>query len=360
MQPLLTVDTITDRDHWNDTLRDLPYAHVLQTWEWGAFKQRTTGWEPQRLAFKRGGSIVAMASVGVRRVGPARVMYAPKGPALAYDDPALTAAVLDELQARARKAGAIWLKIDPDVIAGTGVPGEDDAADNATGTRVMDELRGRGWRFSDEQPQFRNTLTIDLTPPADDILMAMSGNTRRKVRTAAKKDVSIRPGGPDDLETLYALYATTGQRDGFLTRPLDYYRDAWLAFMQAGLAQPFIAEYDGQAIAHVILFHFGRKCWYFYGASSNAERSRMPNYALQWEAMQWAKAQGYAVYDMWGAPNTFSEDDPMWGVYEFKRGFRGTVTRHIGAWDFAPYPPLYWGYTQVMPKVISFMRGRNA
>jgi ribosomal protein S18 acetylase RimI-like enzyme len=34
----------------------------------------------------------------------------------------------------------------------------------------------------------------------------------------------------------------------------------------------------------------------------------------------------------------------MWGVYEFKRGFRGTVTRHIGAWDYAAlsgiHPPL--------------------
>ena len=31
--------------------------------------------------------------------------------------------------------------------------------------------------------------------------------------------------------------------------------------------------------------------------------TRMPNYLLQWEAMRWAKAQGYAVYDMWGAPD---------------------------------------------------------
>jgi hypothetical protein len=26
----------------------------------------------------------------------------------------------------------------------------------------------------------------------------------------------------------------------------------------------------------------------------------------------------------------------MWGVYEFKRGFKGEVRRHIGAWDYAP------------------------
>jgi len=116
--------------------------------------------------------------------------------------------------------------------------------------------------------------------------------------------------------------------------------------MEAGLAHALIAEFEGKAIAHVILLHFARTCWYFYGASANEERERMPNYLLQWEAMRWAKGQGYAVYDMWGAPDTFDESDSMWGVFEFKRGFPGVVRRHIGAWDYAPYPPLYWGYTQ--------------
>jgi peptidoglycan pentaglycine glycine transferase (the first glycine) len=355
---LLNVETITDHKRWNDTLRSLPRPHVLQTWEWGEFKRRTTGWEPRRLAFKQEDTTVAMASVGVRKVGPARVMYAPKGPVLSSDDPAVSMTVIEQLQQLARREGAIWLKIDPDVVAATGIPGEDDDTSDANGQAVIAALSEGGWRFSDEQPQFRNTITIDLTQPEDDILMAMSGNTRRKVRTATKKDVVIRAGTIDDLQTLYDLYTTTGERNDFITRPLDYYRQAWSAFIEAGLAQPLIAEFEGQAIAHVILFHFGSTCWYMYGASANHERNRMPTYALQWEAMKWAKAQGYTTYDMWGAPNNFDESDSMWGVYEFKRGFRGTVTRHIGAWDYAPYPPLYWGYTQIMPRIINRMRSR--
>src|SRR5690606_22647784 len=59
----LTVTTITNRDQWNAALRALPYAHVLQTWEWGEFKRVTTGWQPYRLAFSRDNQIVALASV---------------------------------------------------------------------------------------------------------------------------------------------------------------------------------------------------------------------------------------------------------------------------------------------------------
>lgn len=341
---------------WNGALRSLPYAHVLQTWEWGEFKRVTTGWQPLRLAFRRGDQIVAMASVGVRRVGPLRVMYIPKGPALAYEDHGLCTEALDHLQALARRQGAVWLKIDPDAVAATGVPGEADDTPQPAGTALAQTLGQRGWRFSDDQVQFRNTITLDLRRDEESLLAQMSQNTRRKVRTAEKKGVTIRPASEADLQTLYALYRVTGERDGFITRPFEYYRLAWEQFMQAGLAHALIAEFEGAAIAHVILFHFGQKCWYFYGASANEHRETMPNYLLQWEAMRWAKAQGYSTYDMWGAPNVFDESDAMWGVYEFKRGFRGVVTRHIGAWDYAPYPLLYQGYTRAWPRVLRWMR----
>ncbi len=355
----LTVRTDLAHDDWNAALRALPCAHVLQTWEWGEFKRATTGWQPQRIAFELDGQIAAMASVGVRRAGPARVLYAPKGPALAYDDGELAGAVLDYLQGMARRMGAIWLKIDPDVVAGTGVPGEPDEAPNPTGAAIIAALRERGWRFSADQVQFRNTITVDLTGPEDALLAAMSQSTRRKIRIAQKEGVVVRPGGPADLDRLYALYRTTGERDGFLIRPFSYYEQAWRAFMQAGLAHPLLAEVDGTAVAAVILFHFGRTCWYFYGASSNEARDKQPNTLLQWEAMRWAKAQGYTVYDFWGAPDIFTEDDRMWGVYQFKRGFHGTVTRHIGAWDYVPFPPLYKAYTELMPRILARMRGKR-
>ncbi len=361
---MLRATPITDRAAWNDLLRALPYAHVLQTWEWGAFKQRETGWQPERLAFQdERGATVAAASVLTRRAGPLRVMYVPKGPALPYEDPALVGTVLDHLERLARSRRAVWLKIDPDVIAGTGIPGAGDEAaahpaqENPVGLAMVAALRARGWRFSASQVQFRNTITLDLTQSEDDLLAAMTQSTRRKVRTGPKKGVTVRAANaPEDLMTLYRLYTVTGERQGFLIRPLDYYREAWARFIEAGLAQAFLAEWEGRPLAGLVLFHFGPKAWYFYGMSANEERNRMPTYLLQWEAMRWAKAHGYPTYDFWGAPDEFDPADPMWGVYRFKDGFGGTVVRHIGAWDYAPLPLLYAAYTRVMPGVLGLMR----
>ena len=349
--------TITDRDPWNATLARMPYAHVLQAWEWGSFKAETTGWKPQRLAFMHKGEVVGMAQVLTRQEGPFRVMYVPKGPAVDYTDGPLRRAVIAELRRYARDRKAIFIKIDPDVVTGMGVPGEPGSYEDPLGQQIRAEWEAAGFCFSDEQVQFRNSLVVDLRRSEDELLMAMKQKTRYNVRLAGRKGVTIRFGDADDLDLLYTLYAETARRDDFLIRPLSYYRKAWADFMRAGLAQPIIAEYKGKALAHVIIFGLGKRAWYFYGASSDEERNRMPTYLLQWEAMRWAKSQGMAVYDFWGAPDDFhNPDDPLAGVFRFKEGFGGTVVRRIGAWDYAPNERLYAWYRRIMPLIIRAMQ----
>ena len=340
---------------WNSTIRDLPGAHILQSAEWGAFKQRTTDWTPDycRWPLSKGSSAAAM--ILTRRIGPLSVIYVPKGPLIDYSDPAALSTVLDQLEAHA-KLGTLWLKIDPDVPIGTGVPGEPDARIDPVGEAVQNTLIARGWRFSDSQVQFRNTIVIDLRPSEDELLAQMGQKTRYNARYGLKHGVTIRAATMGDLPTLYALYAHTGARDGFLTRPLNYYLDEWGTLIRRDLAHALIAEVDGVPVAHVILFQFGQTCWYFYGASADEHRNLMPTYALQWAAMRWAKARGCTRYDFWGAPDTFNESDSMWGVYRFKLGFGGQVIRTIGAWDYVPNATLYNLYTHAMPRLLNGLK----
>jgi len=85
----------------------------------------------------------------------------------------------------------------------------------------------------------------------------------------------------------------------------------------------------------------------------------MPSHLLQWEAMLRAKAAGCTLYDLWGAPDEFLESDPLWGVYRFKEGLGGKVVRWIGAWDLPVRPFYYRLYTQVLPRLLDWMRWRG-
>ena len=289
------------------------------------------------------------------------LLYAPKGPVLDWTNESLRNRVLNDLQSLAKKQGAIFLKMDPDVVLGTGIPnGDGDVIDNG-GQAVMSELERRGWRLSSDQIQFKNTVLIDLHPSEEEMLARMKQKTRYNIRLAEKKGVMVRIGTLEDLDMLYKMYAETSVRDGFVIRDNGYYQTVWKTFMSSEepTCEPLIADVDGEPVAGIFVFYFAGRAYYVYGMSRNAHREKMPTYLLQWEAMKRAKAKGCDVYDLWGAPDVFDESDSMWGVYRFKEGLGGELVRTLGAWDFAPNPFWYKMYSEITPRVLDLMRSRG-
>ncbi len=350
---------------WNTMIQDLPGAHALQTWQWGHVKSQF-GWDPHPLIWRaETGEVEAAALVLQRRLMNQvfamrlSVMYAPRGPLLDWSDAKLAERVLKDLQTFARQQGAIFIKIDPDLPLGFGVPDQEDAADNPVGEDIRLMLQSFGWLFSEEQIQFRNTVAVDLDPDEEDLLLRMKSKTRYNIRLAARRGVTVRSGSAADIDLLYQMYAHTAVRDDFLIREQAYYKTVWQTFFNAGLAEPLIAEVDGQAVGAVVIFRFARRAWYFHGMSLDEHREKMFNYRLQWEAMLRAKAAGCQTYDMWGAPDTFNQEDPLWGVYRFKEGFGGRVVRTLGAWDFPTRPLIYRLYNHILPGILRWMRTRG-
>lgn len=361
----MEIALIKKPDQWNTRIENLPGAHALQTWQWGKVKSHF-GWTPFHLLWHGdAGQVRAAALLLQRRVAlagfalPLSVMYIPRGPLLEWSDSQLVQIVLDDLQGFARGKNAIFLKIDPDLPMGFGIPGEKGADDHQPGLAVKDCLTARGWIFSEEQIQFRNTVNVDLTDDQEALLMRMKSKTRYNIRLAERRGVTVRPGSSADIELLYRMYAHTAIRDDFTIRGKAYYQKVWETFFRAGLAEPLVAEVEGEPVGGAVIFKFGGRAWYMHGMSLDAHREKMFNYRLQWEGMLHAIAAGCRIYDMWGAPDSFDEDDPLWGVYRFKDGFGGQVVRTLGAWDFPVRPVLYQGYCQVLPRLLNVMRARG-
>jgi lipid II:glycine glycyltransferase (peptidoglycan interpeptide bridge formation enzyme) len=345
---------------WQHTLSRLPNAHALQSWTWGQFKSRW-GWQKIPLVMSVGNNsweAVAAAMVLKRKLPrlPFSVLYVPKGPILDYHDVPLRRQVLAQLESLARSERAIFVKIDPEVVMSWGIEPE---RVSPLGTAFMRDLNDRGWHPSTEQIQFRNTVELPLEATEDQLLAAMKQKTRYNIRLAARRDVVVRPGTPADFPVIAEMYRETAARDDFAIRPAAYYLDGWTALYASGMVQPLVAEVEERPIAAVILVQFGDRVIYMYGASRDEARERMPNYLLQWEAIRWAKAHGFAVYDFWGAPDMFNESDRMWGVWRFKAGFNGEVVRFIGAWDYPARPILYRFYTEMIPRYLDYLRARR-
>jgi len=384
-----------DRTIWNSLIASLPNPHFLQTYEWGQVKAKY-GWSPLYTVWTENGKCfvlkdtdnwseninhyVAAALILKRQIlrngfaARLSILYSPKGPLLDWTNETLRSRVLNDLQSFARKQGAIFLKMDPDVVLGTGIPFSEDDLIDQEGHRLMSELKQRGWQSSSDQIQFKNTVLVDLTQSEEELLARMKQKTRYNIRLAEKKGVTLRLGTQQDFSMVYKMYAETSVRDGFVIRDEGYYRTVWQTFManepdtnlksqiapyQLPSAEPLIVEVDHEPVAALFVFYFAGRAYYVYGMSRSAHREKMPTYLLQWEAIKRARAKGCTVYDLWGAPDVFDESDSMWGVYRFKEGLGGTVVRTLGAWDYTPNPLWYKLYSEIIPRVLDVMRSRG-
>ncbi len=356
----MNAEPVSSPAEWRRILSALPGPHLLQTWEWGEFKQRF-GWHPTRLAWRRpDGSPAAAAQVLARSaLGRLTVLYCPRGPVLDWSDAETRSNVLRDLASLASRRIAIQIKIDPDLPIGYGLPHDEEAHDDPLGQTVVEGLHRSGWRFSPQQVQFRNTFLLDLTLPEEELLRRMRPKTRYNIRLAQRRGVVVRAATMQDLDLLYRMYAETSIRDGFVIRPPAYYRQVWGDFAAAGLAQSLIAEVEREPVAGLIVYRFGARAWYLYGMSRALHRERMPNHLLQWEAICWARRQGCSSYDFWGAPDRFDPSDPMWGVFRFKEGFGAQLVRTIGAWDFSARPALYRLFSLTLPRLLDLLRARG-
>ena len=237
------------------------------------------------------------------------IFYAPKGPLLDWANESLRTRVLNDLQAFAKKQGAIFLKIDPDIVLGRGIPNSEGDVTENSGQAAKSELTRRGWVYSSDQIQFRNTVLIDLSASEEEMLARMKPKTRYNIRLSEKKGVSVRVGTLDDLPMLYKMYAETSVRDGFVIRDENYYMTVWKLFMQDQSSTfdfqpstiPLIAEVDNEPVAAIFLFMFAGRAYYVYGMSRNLHREKMPTYLLQWEAMKRAKAEWMQLSMICGA-----------------------------------------------------------
>jgi len=315
---------------WEANLESRPNMHILQTSAWGLFKQNH-GWYPKYLLTDDAG-----AQILFRRLPFGLTFgYIPKGPVGKNWEKIITEAI-----SLCQQENAFVLYIEPDMWEN-----EDRSC----------SLISRGFSSSPISIQPRRTMVLSLMGREEEWLNKMKQKTRYNIRLARKKEVVIKRS--NDIKLFNDLIKVTGSRDKFGVHTAQYYEDVFELFSKNQDCVLLIAKYKKTPLAGIMVFARGERAWYFYGASNNLERNRMPTYLLQWEAIRWAASRGCTEYDLWGIPDEepdilekdfMSRSDGLWGVYRFKRGFGGEIKRTAGVYQKVINKPFYTAYSMLM------------
>jgi lipid II:glycine glycyltransferase (peptidoglycan interpeptide bridge formation enzyme) len=365
----LRVRQITPGEHLS-FLREQASASFLQTPAWGEVK---SDWRRESIGWFDGDRLVGAGLVLYRALPRLRryLAYLPEGPVVdwAADD---LAGWLDPMTGHLRERGAFGIRMGPPVVtrrwaADTVKRAVADGAHrrlgdvpadvtDPTGTRVRDALRAQGWRplaaedgFSVGQPQYVFQVPLDGRSE-DDVLKGMNQQWRRNIKKAAKHGVEVTRGGVGDLPEFHRIYAETARRDGFTPRPLAYFQ-AMFAALQAedpDRIRLYLAHHEGDLVAATTWVRVGTHTWYSYGASTTAKREVRGSNAVQWRMIQDALAAGASVYDLRGITDTLDENDPHFGLIQFKVGTGGEAVEYVGEWDLPVSRLLYKAFDVYM------------
>lgn len=313
----------------DEFVKNHPLGGFTQCSDWRKVKNN---WGFEAVVVRdKAGRIIGSVSVLVQKIPliGSSFLYAPRGPVCDPHDEAVLRELKSGIDALAKKHKAHAFKMDPDIPA--------------SDTKFISLAQRLGFTrsfgpegFEGIQARFNYRLYINGRTE-EELLANCNQQTRRNLRKAQKFGVTVETVGAERLDDFVRIMKITGERDGFNTRPKEYFERFLSALGEH--ARLYMAFYEGKAIAGAITTNFAGKTCYVYGASDNESREVMPNYLMQWEMIRWALETGCSVYDFQGiSGNIEDENSHMYGLYRFKRGFNGQVDELAGEFDYIYRP----------------------
>ena len=184
-----------DAKQWDDALSELASPPpLLQSWAWGEV-QAKSGWSVERVRLDG-----AMASVQLRKVGPAVEAYVPRGPVPPTPD------AVDKLVAHALSRGWAKLVIEP------------EAPEHIASALTERDFAG----VHPVQPQ--HTRIVSLLPQ-DQLLATFKHGRRYNIRNGIKRGVTVQEG--KDAAELARQSAAVERRENIAAT--EQRRPSWLS-----------------------------------------------------------------------------------------------------------------------------------
>lgn len=236
-------------------------SHFAQSYEWGSFKGSPPEWDFETVGLENAsGDLVAAALVLIRYLPIVKrpFLYIPRGFVIDFEDETLLKTFVEAFKTYAKSKKAIFFKIDPDlkyVDRDIGGQIRDETTKNDALITTLVHLGFKHLGFTkgfDATIQPRYTFRLNLEIDEDDLLKGLHKTTRYGVKTAQKKGVEIIEGTRDELVKFANLVEITGQRDGFLTRPLSYFEDMYDTLNPSGMCHLYLAKLNtSKALANI-------------------------------------------------------------------------------------------------------------
>ena len=272
-------DVLEDRA-WDRFLSEASRGQYQQSSIWARVKA-SQGWACSRTLLWDEHGCRGGFQLLHRRTRFGRLGYVTKGPALANESLDEVEACTEAIKAATERLGLRALVVQPPDESGLELPLLEAGFGHASLLRV-DEAN----------------LLIDMD---DDLDSRIPAATRKRVRQAARRGVTVREGAAEEIGTFFALMAKTCERRGVVPNPSEAgLREMWSLFADEADVRVSFAEVGGEPVAGLLCLGYGDCLTVWKKGWNGAAADVRPNHGLYHETLLWARDAGYRVCDFGG------------------------------------------------------------
>lgn len=105
----------------------------------------------------------------------------------------------------------------------------------------------------------------------------------------------------------------------------------------------------------ILFLTYGNEVLSLVGGSYKQFMEYQSAYTIHWEGCKYAINNNYERYNFYGITGVFDENNPLYGLYLFKKGYGGKVIELIGEFDFVISKPKYLLY-KLSFKIYKFLK----
>lgn len=413
-------------EEFNEFSKNSNQGTFFQSSYWGELKS-FTGWAHHMVGLKKDNKVVAATLLLGKKIPllGKYIYYAPRGFLIDYHDNELLELFVSGMKQYIKKNKGIFIKINPYVeYRKRDING--DIMNDETNQSIIDKLIDLGFVHNG----FTINYGIDLEPrwisvldlkgkTEEDILSNMRQSTRWRVNNSYKHGLELNEIDESRLPEFKKLMEHTGERRGFIDRPLSYYQKMYEAFkkddnikimlvdlniedyltnlknqkneLMLKIAevktknmttrnQNYLNELQTQlkslderiemlyilletkgkviTVAGGLFMTFGKQVISLFGASYQEYMKFNGQYFLNFKMIKYALNNGFEKYNFYGITGEFNEDSPMFGLFDFKRGFNAEVVELIGEFTLVTRKLSYKVY-RLMLKIYHKLKKRG-
>jgi lipid II:glycine glycyltransferase (peptidoglycan interpeptide bridge formation enzyme) len=325
----MKIKEITDKNLWENFLRECSPKTFLQSWNWGEFNKlmKQKIW---RSGIYDGDELVATTLVIKVKAKRGTFLVIPHGPNIknakcqmpnvkCEDKKSkleILKIILKELKEIAKVEKASFIRICP-IWEGS-----------QENKRIFKEL---GFRKAPIFIHPEVNWILNIQNSEEELLAGMRKTTRYLIRQALKNpEIEIKKSKDlKDVEIFNKIYQETAERHRFVPFSLNYLKNEFLAFEPDNQILTFLGKYKGEVISGAMIIFWQDSAFYHQGASLPKYPKIPVSYLLQWEAIREAKNRGCKYYNFWGIAPTNKPNHSWKGLTLFKTGFGGQREEYV-------------------------------